>query len=67
MGIHTHMHTDVQMCAGCVCVQEEQAADSWAKAKTYALVREGDSEKAREVGGTHRDSEKASSINRRER
>ena len=47
------MHTNVQMCAmsvcvcvsvrACVhvCVQEEKAADSWAKAKTYALLREG--------------------------
>lgn len=43
------MHTDVQICAGCMCVQEEQAADSWAKAKTYALLGEGDSEEEREV------------------
>lgn len=32
-----------------MCVQEEQAADSWAKAKTYTLLREGDSEEEREV------------------
>lgn len=49
--LHTAMgmHTDVQICAGCMCVQEEQAADSWAKAKTYALLGEGDSEEEREV------------------
>jgi len=41
-----------------VCVQEEQAADSWAKAKTYALLREGDSERGR-LRGTQRDQEKA--------
>lgn len=33
----------------CVCVQEEQAADSWAKAKTYVLLREGDSEQETEA------------------
>lgn len=34
------MHTDVQMCA-CVCVQEKQAADSWAKAKGIQSAERG--------------------------
>lgn len=41
------MHTDV--CRVYVCVQEERAADSWAKAKTYTPLRKADSEEEREI------------------
>lgn len=52
------MHTDVRRVY--VRVQKEQAADSWAKAKTYALLRTGDSEEERaRLRGTERDREKA--------
>lgn len=47
-----HYHGHARRCADvcvCVCVQGEQAADSWAKAKTYTLLREGDSKEEREV------------------
>ncbi len=46
---HGHAHRCADVCRVYVCVQEEQAADSWAKAKTYSLLREGDSEEEREV------------------
>lgn len=45
---HGHAHRCADVCRVDVCVQEEQAADSWAKAETYALLREGDSEEERE-------------------
>lgn len=42
------MHVDVQMCV-CVCRGSFGPADSWAKAKTYTLLRGGDSKEEREV------------------
>ena len=45
---HGHAHRCADVCRVYVCVQEEQAADSWAKAKTYALLREGDSVEERD-------------------
>lgn len=42
-----HCHGHARRCAD-VCIQEEQAADSWAKAKTYALLEERDSRRGRQ-------------------
>ena len=56
---HTHIHRCADVCSVCVCVcvcvcvyRKKQAADSWAKAKTYAVLREKEiARRERERGG----------------
>lgn len=54
---HGHAHRCADVCRVYVCIQEEPAADSWAKAKTYALLRETDIMRGR-LRGSQRDREK---------
>lgn len=54
---HGHTHRCADVCGLYVCVQEEQAADSWAKAKTYTVLREGD-----KLRDTQRDREKEGDV-----